>query len=318
MRRALIVAWSPAAVLVAALVASTLAGIVGHRALTRMADAQLEVAGAYVAHHFQSMLVSRLRALESVAAIDAQSDLGAERERQRHAMIDSLVRLHPEFVWVGFAEVPGTVTAAYRDLLEGADVSGRDWWSAALKGPYLGGVHEVALPASALARDARPGATRADPPRLLDVAVPLRRADGEPYGVLAAHLDAGWVVAVRDEMAVVAEPLADVDVAVLQRDGSTLSGRRVRLGPQIGAGPGGIRDGAIDDRPRTFGVRPIDGDVVVSRLGWQVAVGRDPALHEAPARRFLGWSIAGGAVVGAIGAIAVGLAAAARARRPIA
>jgi hypothetical protein len=317
MRRALIAAWSPAAVLVAALVASTLAGFVGHRALDRMADAQLQVAGDYVAHHLQSVLASRLRALESVAAIDAQADPGAERERERPAMIDSLVRLHPEFVWVGFVDVPGSVSVAHRGLLEGADVSGRDWWSAALKGPHLGGAHDAEWPPSALARDAWPGATRSDPPRVLDIAVPLRGADGEPYGVLAAHVDAGWVVSVRDELAVVAEPLGDVDVTVLQRDGSTLSGRRVRLGPQVGTGPGGIRDGAIDDRPRTFGVRAIDGDVVVSRLGWLVAVGRDPALHEAPARRFLGWSIAGGAVVGAIGAIAVGLAAGAAARKPV-
>ncbi len=270
------------------------------------------MAGHYVAHHFNAAFVSRLRALESVAAIDAQAAAEADRERQRRAMIDSLVRLHPELVWVGFAEVPGRVAVAHRDLLAQADVSGRDWWASALKGPYLGGAHEATLLGPALARDAVAGAPRAEPVRLLDVAVPLRAADGEPYGVLAAHVDARWVVEVRDEMAAVAQPLADVDVLVLQRDGTTLSGRRVTLEPPGQDAPGGTLRGALDDGARTFSVIPVDGDVVVSRLGWRVAVARDPALHEAPARRFLGWAVAGGAVVGALGALAVALSGGAR------
>lgn len=60
-RRSLIAAWSPAAVLLACLVASAVAGVAGYRALRGMADAQLEAAGDYVAHHVQSPLVSRLR-----------------------------------------------------------------------------------------------------------------------------------------------------------------------------------------------------------------------------------------------------------------
>jgi hypothetical protein len=318
MRRALIVAWSPAAVLSACLVASALAGGAGYRAIRPMADAQLVLASDCVAHHVQSVLASRLRALESMAAIDARLPDGPERVQQRRAMIDSLSRLHPELAWIGFADRPGRVTVAQPDLLAQADVSGRDWWSAALRGPYLGGVHEAPPLAPAPTADTRPGAAPVEPSRLLEVAVPLRGADGEPYGVLAAHVDARRVISARDEMSEVAAPLADVDVLVLQRDGTTLSGRRVRLDPAGTANAAGVRDGALDDRPRTFSVHPVDGDVVVARLGWRVAVGRDPAVQEAPARRFLGWSIAAGAVVGAFGAIAVALAAGAGPHKSVA
>ncbi len=319
MRRALIVAWSPAVVLAACLLASALAGVVGYRALVRIADEQLALTGRYVAHHFESVFASRLSALAGVAAMDAQTGDRAERTRQRRAMIGSLVRLHPEFSWVGFAERPGRVDVAYRDLLAGVDVSDRDWWRAALNGPYLGGTGPAVLRAPQRAGGAVPAAAaRSDgsdgPATLLELAVPMRGPAGEPYGVLAAHVDARWVIAVRDEMTQVAGSPSDVDVLVLQREGIPVSGRRLELDPSAAAGDA-IRAGTLDGLPRTFSVHPIEGDVVVSRLGWRVAVARDPQVHRAPARRFLAWSIAGGAFVGAVAAAAVALAGAAAGRR---
>jgi len=311
MRRTLIVAWSPAAVLAGCLVASLLTGAIGYRSLQRMADDQLAVAGDFVAHHVESVLASRLRAVESVAAIDAQSD-DTGRDRERRAMIASLVRLHPEFAWVGFAERPGRVAVALRGMLEGEDVSRRDWWAAGLRGPYLGDAHEARMLASLLSPAADAG--RRGPLRLLDVAVPLRRGDGEPHGVLAAHVDAGWVDTVRQELADVARPLGDLDVVVVQRDGATLSGAVLRLDASAAADGTVARPGALDGRPRRFSVHPVDGDVVVARLGWQVAVGRAVELHDAAARRFLAASIAGGAIVGVLGAVAVAVATSAAAR----
>lgn len=314
MRRTLIVAWSPAAVLAACLVASLLTGAIGYRSLQRMADDQLAVAGDFVAHHVESVLASRLRALESVAAIDALAD-DTRRERERRAMIASLVRLHPEFAWVGFVEPPGRVAVALRGMLEGEDVAHRDWWNAALKGPHLGDAHEARMLASLLPPAAgASGAVRRGPLRLLDVAVPLRRGDGEPRGVLAAHVDVAWVGAVRQELAEVARPLGDLDVVLVQRDGTTLAGAVLRLDAPAATDETAARHGELDGRPRRFSVHPVDGDVVVARLGWRVAVGRAVGLHDAAARRFLGGSIAGGAILGVLGAVAVAVATSAAAR----
>jgi hypothetical protein len=328
MRRALIVAWSPAALLAACLVASALAGVVGYRALLRTADEQLALAGRYVAHHVQLVLASRLRTLESMAAMDAQASERGEQAGRRRAMVGALVRLHPELSWVAFVERPGRVAVAYRDLLAGADVSDRDWWPAALGGPWLGGAGDdegASLaepgPQDGADRDgtgpdgAGRGAGPARSGRLLDLAVPLRGPAGEAYGVLAATLDARWIAAVREELAGVAGAPAEVDVLLLRRDGTPVSGRRLELEPGRDAGVEAVRSGVIDGRRRRFGVQPIDGDVAVSRLGWQVAVGRDPAAHEAEARRFLAWSLAVGAIVGVVGAVAVAVAGGAPRRR---
>jgi hypothetical protein len=328
MRRALIVAWSPAALLAACLVASALAGVVGYRALVRTADEQLALAGRYVAHHVQLVLASRLRALESMAAMDARASEPGERASRRRAMIGALARLHPELSWVAFVERPGRVAVAYRDRLAGEDVSDRDWWPAALGGPWLGPAGDAggashAAPGRQDGADRHgsgpDGAARGAEPvpggALLDLAVPLRGPGGEACGVLAATLDARWMVAVREELAGVAGAPAEVDVLLLRRDGTPVPGRLLALEPGRDAGVEAVRSGAIDGRRRRFAVQPIDGDVAVSRLGWQVAVGRDPAAHEAEARRFLAWSVAAGAIVGVVGAVAVAVAGSAPRRR---
>lgn len=313
MRRAVIVAWSPAAVLAACLAASALAGAAGYRTLERAADAQLALAGGYVAHHVQTVLASRLRALEGVAAMDPRADGPADRSRRRQALIDSLVRLHPELSWVGFVEPPGRVAVAYRDPLAGEDVSGRHWWSAALIGPYLGEARPATpappRPEAVAVGDPPEGpGPAADAARPIDLAVPLRTAAGDACGVLAAQLDARWVLELRDEAAAVAGSLAGVEVLVLRRDGSAVAAHRIGLDPPGGPGEA-IRSGTLDGRPATFAVLALEGDVVVSRLGWRVAVGRDRQSHEAPARRFLAWSVAGGALVGLAVAAALALAA---------
>lgn len=51
----------------------------------------------------------------------------------------------PRYAWIGFARPDGTVETATGHLLEGQSVAERPWFKAALKGPFVGDLHEALL-----------------------------------------------------------------------------------------------------------------------------------------------------------------------------
>ncbi|SLN60357.1 hypothetical protein ROJ8625_03061 [Roseivivax jejudonensis] len=89
--------------------------------------------------------------------------------------------------WVGYAGTDGTVLAASDGLLEGEDVSGRDWFRNGLRGGFAGDVHEALLLARRLPERQVDG-----PLRLLDLSRPVRDAEGDVTGVVGMHIDFGW------------------------------------------------------------------------------------------------------------------------------
>jgi len=100
--------------------------------------------------------------------------------------MDQLKANFPDYAWVGFAALDGTVVAASDGLLEGADVSLRPWFQAGRRAPFLGDVRDAVLLANLLQPEAQ------ETLRFLDVAAPLHDQDGRPAGVVAAHIDWRW------------------------------------------------------------------------------------------------------------------------------
>lgn len=290
-------AWTPLAALVAPLLAAAIVGTAGARRIEAAADAQLASSASIVAYHVESLLTARLRALESIAAFESPMGEGAPLAEFRRAMIASLALRYPEFVWVGFTDSAGRVDAARDGLLAGTDVSERDWWRAARAGPHVGEVHAGQLLAPLLPPD-RDGRPR----RFLDLAVPLRRANGEVYGVLGAHIDAGWMIAVRDELTRMLDASQGALVRLRQQDGMTMAREPLVVAEQDA---GGRMTGTLGGRPMEMAVQPLGGDVVVARLRWQAVVMRDPAEHRAPARSFLLLALGVGGAIGAAAAGAV-------------
>lgn len=312
MRRPLLVAWAPAAVLGSCLAVAAAIAATGHRALEDFADAQLALAGGVAAHQLESLLVARVRTLEGVGALDAAFGPGPVRAAARRAAIGGLMRTHPEFVWVAFADAPGRLdVASPGEPAPGArSVAAREWWRAAQRGPFLGGPH----PAPTAEEAAGEGMVAGGGPRLLDIAVPLRQGAAEPYGVLAAQVDPRWLVAVCQELERAFRPHLEVDLAFVRRDGRPVVGKASTLaGPGDPAEPDGPRQGMLAARHREVAVHPIEGDVVVSRLAWRAVIGRDPGSHAGAAQRYVAQALAIGAVVGLLGALVV-MAAGRRAR----
>ena len=292
--------WLPAFVLLACIAAGALAGVLGQRRLLRAADTHLLVAGEFAANHVSWLLASRVRALENTALLDAQVTEPGARAGLRARLIAGLLDRHPELLWAGFADQPGRVSIASRGVLVGGDVSARPWWRAGLRGPFLGEVHEMTVLAPLL------GAAGASPPRLIDIAVPLREGVAAPYGVLAAHIDAHWVIRIREELDAIVAPLDGIEILVLQRDGSTVVGPAFQpdsaLPDRMDAG--GLRtSGRVDGVPRVVTVHSVSGDVVVDRLGWRVLMARDPRVHDGAGRGLLADALAAGSGVGVVAAL---------------
>lgn len=95
--------------------------------------------------------------------------------------------------WIGFADVGGTVVEATGGLLVGADVGARPWFRNGLQGDFAGDVHEAVLLAEAL----RPEG--GDPLSFVDLATPVRDAQGDVIGVVGMHVDAAWVARTLQE-----------------------------------------------------------------------------------------------------------------------
>jgi len=292
--------WAPILSIGACLAVAGASAWLGHRHISGQADAQLAAAGELVARQLETELRARLRALENLAAFDAAQSDPSRQALARQAVIDGLTRLYPELVWVGFALQPGRVVIAQAGVLTGADVSARAWWTGALRGPYLGGIHDAVLLSASLPpeRATQPGA---EPIRLLEPAVPLRDAHGKAYGVPGAHLDGAWLSGVRDELERVEGSLADAQIVLVERGGRVVSGQQAMA---LDSNPveelsGRSVAGTLDGAARVFGGHPIDGDVAVSRLGWSVFVARDPEVHYRLADRFVAQAMAVGALAAA-------------------
>ena len=180
--------------------------------------------------------------------------------------------------WAGYARIDGSVVAGSNGLLQGVDVGERLWFQRGLEGPFAGDVHEAVLLASLL-----PG-NDGEPLSFLDLATPVRDANGNPIGVLGFHLNFAWAQEFIAEQAAA----LDIDAYLVSQDGTVViatdggdydgldlqSTRRASAG-QAGAGLERWPDGrnyfttvvpqvAYDDLP-SFGWRliaRIDGDAV--------------------------------------------------------
>jgi diguanylate cyclase len=292
-----------AAVVAAALLAGALGAAIAYARLLALADRQVDSAASFATSRLEYEFRSRLRMLELVAIADAQPSAGPAgpiaddaRGVDRATMLAAIGRLFPELVWVGFTDADGRVTLGHLGLLEGTDVAGQAWWQGARRGPHVGGPRPPTLLAGVLNE-------AGGPPRLVELAVPLRDARGTTVGVLAAFLHEHWVARLRESMREAWVGLDDADL-LLQRDGTTVSGRAVRDadGSALGAQAAGRLRGSVDGAPRTMLVTSIEGDVVVDRLGWRLVIARSPAAHAAEARALALALLGAGVAAGALGA----------------
>ncbi|WP_043358049.1 cache domain-containing protein, partial [Methylobacterium sp. B1] len=205
-----------------------LAALVSREA-TRRLEAEVggqltEIAGQ-MARNLDIGMFERWRDIQIAAASDSLRDPGTATAAKR-AVMERLQATYPAYSIIGLVDADGRVSATSTGALEGADVSGRDYFRRGLEGPYVGDVHPAKLLQSLMPpvdTGAR-GAAR-EPLRLVDVAAPVRSPDGRVLGVLAAHLDWTWA---RDMARILEGALRGhrqgAEILILSRDGTVLLG----------------------------------------------------------------------------------------------
>jgi diguanylate cyclase (GGDEF)-like protein len=154
-------------------------------------------------------MLSKLRPLEKLWQNDPVE--------LRHAL-ELLQQNYSELAWIGFANVDGTVIAATGGLLQGQSVITRPWFKDGLQRMAVGDVHEAVLLASLLAQR-----TNGEPYRFVDIAVPVRDAEGKLLGVLGGHLNWDWAGSVIRESEDNARA-PEIRLSIISKTGSVLVG----------------------------------------------------------------------------------------------
>ena len=148
-----------------------------------------------------------------VKRIGGYAEQGEGKEKLR-LRLETIVSTDRRYAWLGVADPTGAVTVASDGILEGQNVGERPWFKAGISEPFSGDVHGALLLEKYIPSDTK------EPLRLIDFAIPVRRSDGVPVGVVGAHIRweavRGMIRATRGE--------DSIDVMLVARDGTVLVG----------------------------------------------------------------------------------------------
>jgi diguanylate cyclase (GGDEF)-like protein len=152
------------------------------------------------------------RLLASLKQVRDARDPGAAR-----AVLDSLQDGFPDYAWIGIADKDGKVFAATGGLLENADVSGRPWFKTG-QGALRASDYHPALLLGKLLPQVN------DPWRFVDMAMPVKRSDGEQWGVVGVHMSWNWARRTARSLLIPALRDYGAEIIVVRDDGTVLLG----------------------------------------------------------------------------------------------
>jgi PAS domain S-box-containing protein len=193
----------------------------------------------------------------------------------RRQILNDVQDSYEYYDWIGLAGLDGKVQVATRALLEGEDVGQRPWFGKALRGVHVDDVHEAKLLAHLL--PAQGGEER----RFVDVAFPYLDAQGQPVGVLGAHLSWRWARDVERSIIAPAAVRNHVQALIVASNGLVLLGPPELQGktldqPSIGFAKrqdnGFLEERWPDGRSYLVGFSRSKGYGPYPGLGWTVVV----------------------------------------------
>ncbi len=159
-------------------------------------------------------LVARLDAIRAAGRI-----LRATTDRDRPSglsdVFDELVSAYPQLGWIAVADSHGAVVSTNGALPAAGDVASSRWFTAGLRGPWLG------VMAQSAATGAPAGSNTAE---LGDMAAPVRDEAGRVVGVIAAHLRWRRSPYHPERLTDETDPHGATQAYVLDRDGIVLIG----------------------------------------------------------------------------------------------
>ena len=163
-------------------------------------------------------LFERYNDIQILASLDDIRQADAVMSTQR-ALLSQLQDSYSYYAWIGLTDQQGIVQVSTGGLLEGESVAERPWFQQGQQSPFVGDVaHKPLLSDSLLDHKST------DPLRFVDMAAPVRNADGQFQGVLGAHLSWDWAREVRQSLLASLSQLSQTDILVLSADNKVLLG----------------------------------------------------------------------------------------------
>lgn len=225
----------------------------------------------------------------------------ARSPQEIRAVLESMQKASPDYAWIGLAAPDGKVYAATQGLLEGVDVSARDWFAGGRDKLFAGDFHPATLLGKKLPASA-------DPWRFVDAAGPVTGSDGTYRGVLCVHMSWGWARRMAQSIVAPADHAYAADIFVVRADGTVIlgpknmeerkiSGESLTLA-QSGAS-GSVRETWADGRSYLSGYSLTGKRGDPATLAWSVVVRQPEDVALASARALERQILLLGAILGA-------------------
>jgi diguanylate cyclase (GGDEF)-like protein len=281
--------------------------------ITTLSDKQLkqEIGTSLAQDAFQTsdklenFMWSRLSEVKLLSELDTLKN--PQDPNRIRELLEKLNEDIPYYSWIGMLNPKGTVIASTNGILTGSNISQRPVYQQALKGPFIGDVHEAVLLAKLLPKP------KEGPLRFVDISVPVRNDKGILTGILATHLSWEWAKAVEKS---VIKPIKNkkIDIVVVsQLDNKVILGNKNIIGqtlslPSIKKARNGSNSWALEKWPdgKTYLTGYIQGKGYMDYkgLGWTVLVRQPLSTAYAPIAKLKSLIIMIGIVFGIIFAIA--------------
>lgn len=227
-------------------------------------------------------MANRARMLEVLASLNALRQ--PDDLQQIRDLLDRMKAEFPSVAWTGYLDAQGNVLASSNGVLQGANIAQRPVFSEGIKGRFVGDVHEALLLAKLL-----PNPT-GEAMKFVDIALPVKAADGRTIGVLGSHLSWAWADEVRRSLMLPQQERNKVEFLVLSRDRSVLLGPPEMIGQHLDLP-------ALDEKQDNFwsvqewpdqrlyltGFARSRGNGDYKGLGWTVVTRQQVDLAYAPA-----------------------------------
>lgn len=221
--------------------------------------------------------------LSALPQVQHPADPAAVRQ-----ILENLQHHFSDYAWIGIAEPDGKVFAATGGMLENRDVSARPWFHTGQREVTASDYHQAVLLGNLLPRTP-------DPWRFVDIAGPIRGADGSFNGVLAIHLSWAWARNLARGLLTPAQRDIGAEIIVVRNDGVVLLGPEDMLEKRIGTESlalaqqgqtGAVTERWPDGRTYVTGFSLSGGSREHAGLHWAVLVRQTEQAGMASAHQF--------------------------------
>lgn len=185
--------------------------------LERRAHQRVAQSAEALALEVSRMLARRTAEIDLLGVL-ARTDIRTDEWRAQMQRIKST---SGSYVWIGATDTNGLVQVATDGLLEGVSIATRPVFVHGRHGAWFGSLHPPVALREPLRNYGLPV-----PTDLADIALPMVDRDGQPRGVIAAHLDARYFDVLLQEVLGPVEGQRFLKLAIIDGNGSVMLGER--------------------------------------------------------------------------------------------